>query len=64
MSIAFDETALKVNRKLKARNFGTIFDFVPVLLMGVAGVLFKLHTAAITASEQSDSSEALVCSWS
>ncbi len=44
MSTALDKSALTVVRKLKARNFGTILDFVPVLLMGV--VLFKLMTAS------------------
>jgi hypothetical protein len=53
-SIVFDKSTLTVNRKMKAQKFGTIFDFVPVLLMGaVSAVIFKLHTA-------SDSSEALV----
>jgi hypothetical protein len=44
LSTAFDKSALTVIRKLKAQNFGTILDFVPVLLVGV--VLFKILTAS------------------
>ncbi len=50
LSTAFDKSASNVVRKLKARNFGAILDFVHVLLMGV--VLIKLLTV-------SESSEAL-----
>ncbi len=50
MSTAFDKSAVTVVRKLKARMFGAILDFVHVLVMGV--VLFKLLIV-------SESSEAL-----
>ncbi len=53
LSTAFYKSALAIIQKLKARNFGTILDFVPVLLRGI--VLFKLLTA-------SESCEAMVSS--